>query len=77
METYTVIGYQHKVGTFNGINFDNMVFSVVSPADEKKGEVGQIASVLKVKTSLLTSVPVVGDEVSPVYDRFGHIVDLR
>lgn len=77
METYTVIGYQHKVGTFNGINFDNMVFSVVSPADEKKGEVGQIASVLKVKTSLLTSMPGVGDEVSPVYDRFGHIVDLR
>ena len=77
METYTVIGYQHKVGTYNGVNFDNMLFSVVSDADDKKGEVGQIATVLKVKTSLLTSIPSVGDEVTPVYDRFGHIIDLR
>lgn len=36
METYTVIGRQHKVGTYNGINFDNLVFSCVYDADEKK-----------------------------------------
>ncbi len=77
MDSYTVIGYQHKVGTYNGVNFDNMVFSCTSPADEKKGEVGDIACILKIKTSLLQSVPDVGDTVTPVYDRFGHIVDLR
>lgn len=77
METYAVIGCQHKVGTYNGINFDNMVFSCVYPADEKKGEVGEIAIILKVKTSLLSSIPEIGDKVSPVYDRFGHIIDLR
>ena len=77
METYTVIGRQHKVGIYNGINFDNLVFSCVYDADEKKGEVGQIAVILKVKTSLLSVVPDVGDVISPVYDRFGHIIDLR
>lgn len=77
MESYTVIGRQHKVGTYNGINFDNLVFSCVYDADEKKGEVGKIAVVLKVKSSLLSVVPDVGDVISPVYDRFGHIIDLR
>lgn len=77
MEAYTVIGRQHKVGTYNGINFDNLVFSCVYDADEKKGEVGKIAEVLKVKSSLLSVVPDVGDVISPVYDRFGHIIDLR
>lgn len=77
METFTVIGYQRKTGTYNGINFDNMVFSCISPADVKKGEVGEIATILKVKTSLLETIPEIGDTVSPVYDRFGHIIDLR
>ena len=77
MEAYTVIGRQHKVGTYNGINFDNLVFSCVYDADEKEGEVGQIAVILKVKSSLLSVVPDVGDVISPVYDRFGHIIDLR
>lgn len=77
METYIVIGYKHKVGTYNGFNFDNMVFSCTTPSVEANGEVGEIASIFKIKTSLLSSIPEIGDKISPVYDRFGHIIDLR
>lgn len=73
-ETYTVIGYQHKQGTYNNVDYDNFVFSCVRDADSKKGEVGSVAVLLKVKTSLLDRVPDVGEAVSPCYDRFGHVV---
>lgn len=76
LEVFEVIGIQHKVGTYNDKPFDNMVFSVVVPADTSKGEVGQICSQLKVKTSLLNKQYAVGDLVSPIYDRFGRIVGL-
>lgn len=77
MELYEVIGVQHKTGIYNGQTFDNMVFSVTTPADVSKGEVGYIASQIKVKTSLLTKVPAVGDAVIPLYDRFGRCVGFQ
>lgn len=76
MELFEVIGIQHKVGTYQGQPFDNMVFSVTTAADVQKGEFGLIASQIKVKTSLLTSIPTLGDIISPVYDRFGRVVGL-
>lgn len=76
MEEYEVIGIQHKQGNYNGKDYDNMVFSVTSPANEKNGDVGLIASVIKIKTELLETVPSLGDVVSPVYDRYGHVIGL-
>lgn len=76
MEQYEVIGIQHKVGEYNGQPYDNMVFSVTQPGNVGKGEVGLIASQIKIKTSLLKSVPSVGDTISPVYDRFGRVIDF-
>lgn len=77
MEVYEIIGMQHKTGTYNGQAFDNMVFSVTTPADVSKGEVGLIASQIKVKTSLLVEIPSVGDTVSPIYDRYGRVVGFN
>lgn len=77
MEIFDVLGIQHKVGTYQNQPFDNMVFSVCVPADVSKGEVGQICSLIKIKTSLLTVVPKVGDKVSPQYDRYGRVVAIQ
>lgn len=76
MELYEIIGIQHKTGTYQGQPFDNMVFSVTSSADASKGEQGLIASQIKIKTHLLTSIPSIGDIVSPIYDRYGRVVGL-
>lgn len=77
MEIYEIIGIQHKTGTYEGQPFDNMVFSVTRPADVSKGEQGNICSLLKVKTSLLVSIPSIGDKVSPIYDRYGRVVGFN
>lgn len=77
MEIYEVIGIQHKVGSYNNQPFDNMVFSVVVPADVAKGEVGQIASQVKIKTSLLINgVPKVGDTIQVFYDRYARVSSI-
>lgn len=76
MDQYEVIGIQHKKGNYNGQDYDNMVFSVTSPANEKNGDIGLIASVIKIKTSLVETVPSIGDLISPLYDRFGRVVGL-
>lgn len=76
MEKYEVIGLQRKKGEYNGRVFDNWVLSVVRPADVAKEEVGSICSSIKIKFSDLPTPPVVGDTVSPVYDRFGRVVGL-
>lgn len=76
VEEYRVIGVQRKSGEYNGSRYDNTVFSVVRPAVAEHQESGEICSLLKVKTSNLSVSVVVGDVVSPIYDRFGHISDL-
>lgn len=73
MEFYEVIGIQHKTGMYENQPYDNMVFSVTVNADVTKGEVGLIASTIKIKTSLLTTVPKLGDVIQPMYDRFGRV----
>ena len=40
MEKYEVIGIQHKTGNYNGKDYDNMVFSVTSPGNERNGDIG-------------------------------------
>ena len=76
MEKYEVIGLQRKQGEYNGKLQDNWFLSVVRPADVAKEEVGSICSLIKIKFSDLPTPPVVGDSVSPVYDRFGRVVGL-
>ena len=76
MDKYEVIGIQHKTGNYNGKDYDNMVFSVTSPGNECNGDIGLIASVIKIKTELVESVPSLGDVISPLYDRFGRVVGL-
>lgn len=66
--------YQHKQGTYNDIPYDNIIFTCVRDSDAMKGEVGSVGLLLKVKTSLLDSIPEIGATVSPCYDRFGHVV---
>lgn len=73
MEIFEVIGIQHKTGMYENQPYDNMVFSVTVDADVSKGEVGLIASLIKIKTSLLTVVPKLGDKIQPMYDRFGRV----
>lgn len=70
---YTVIGWAHRVGEYQGKQYDNMVFSCLRPADELKQEQGQIAEVFKVKTSALTDPIHVGDQIRPIFNRFGQI----
>lgn len=77
MELFEIIGIQRKTGTYNGQSYDNTVFSVTRPAVVEDGEVGLIASVIKVKTSVLSRVPAVGETVSPVYNRFGNVVGFN
>ena len=76
MDQYEVIGIQHKKGNYNGQDYDNMVFYVTSPANADNGDIGLIASVIKIKTSLVETVPSIGDLISPLYDRFGRVVGL-
>ena len=76
MDKYEVIGIQHKTGNYNGKNYDNMVFSVTSPCNERNGDIGLIASVIKIKTELVETLPYLGDLISPLYDRFGRVVGL-
>lgn len=77
MDSYTVIGLVHSVGEYNGNKYDNYNIHCVRKADSTKEEVGDITYILKVKTSLFKENPVsVGDEVSPLYDRYGRIVSL-
>lgn len=77
MEIFEVIGIEHKTGVYQGQPFDNMIFSCTRPANTDKGECGVIASRFKVKTHLLTSIPSVGDTVSPIYDRFANCVGFN
>lgn len=77
MEQYEIIGFQHKIGEYNGKSYDNHVFSCIRRGDSEKQEVGDIAVLIKVKTSNLNGhIPCVGDTVTPVYDRFGQVVSL-
>lgn len=77
MELFEIIGFQHKTGLFDGKHYDNMIFSVTRPALADKGEQGLIASVIKIKTELLTVIPSIGDTVSPVYDRYGRCIGFQ
>lgn len=77
MELFEVIGIEHKTGTYQGQPFDNMIFSCTRPAETDKGEIGIISSRFKVKTRFLTSIPSVGDTVSPIYDRFGNCIGFQ
>lgn len=75
MEKYQVIGFQRKSGEYNGIKYDNYVFSCIRPA-HPDNEKGDIAVLIKVKADLLQSLPEIGDEVTPYYDRFGRVASL-
>ena len=69
----TVIGIQHRIGTFNNVEYDNTIFHCIREADSKKDEIGNICDVIKVKTSILQSMPCINDCIVPLYNRFGQV----
>lgn len=78
MDSYTVIGYQHSSGEYNGVVYDNYNLSCTRAASEDKDECGEIAVILKVKSSVFNdNVICVGDVITPLYNRFGQIVSLK
>lgn len=69
----TVIGIQHRKGTFNNVEYDNTIFHCIREADTKKDEIGNICDVIKVKTSNLHTMPGINDCIVPLYNRFGQV----
>ena len=74
MYEYVVIGIQHRKGTYEGKDFDNMIFSCIRPADNYKEEQGEIAALFKVKTSNLKSIPQLQEKVMPIYDQYRNVI---
>lgn len=77
MPGYTIIGYQEKSGEFEGKPYHNMVFSSVRPADESRGEIGQVAFIFKIRMSDLSEVPDIGTVVYPYYDQYGRCIGFH
>ena len=77
MDSYVVIGLVHSVGEFNGNAYDNYNIHCVRSANPDKEETGDISYVFKVKTSIFKEhIVVLGDTITPLYDRFGRIVSF-
>lgn len=72
-----IFGLAHREGEFEGRRYDNYVLSCMRDADTSKGEEGSIAEILKVsKTVFEESMVNVGDNVLPMYDKYGRIIKL-
>lgn len=69
---YTVIGYKHSTGKYQGYDYDNYVFSCVRQSNAEHDEKGEIAEIFKVKANQLTSIPEIGAVVEPVFNRYGQ-----
>lgn len=76
MEQLLVVGVCHSSGDYNGKPYDNYVFHCLKPADETKGQIGNVCEILKVKVSAIAVVPKVNDTVCPTYDRYGRVVGI-
>ncbi len=77
-DKYSVIGIRHSSGSYEGKKFDNYYFHCIRPADESRGESGQICEIFeKIKASNLSDIPCFNDFIIPVYNRFGKVETVR
>lgn len=75
---YSIVGIARSTGKvlegeYKGQPYDNTLLHVIIPADESKGQVGQLCDVFKVKTSSLDFKPELGQFIIPTYNRYGKI----
>lgn len=72
-----IFGIAHREGEFNGQKYDNYMLSCMRDADVSKGEEGSIAEILKVSKLVFEQSNVsVGQDILPMYDKYGRIVKL-
>lgn len=82
MDKLSVIGISRSTGTINegaykGNPYDNTYFHCIKPANEEKGQQGQLCEIVKVKTSSITEMPRINGFIRPVYDRYGRVVSIE
>ncbi len=72
-----IVGIQTSKGEFNGVQYDNVKIHCLVPADSSKGHQGQLTEVVKVPKVLFDSSGVViGDDINPMYDRYGRVIQI-
>lgn len=69
----SVIGISRSEGDYNGTHFDNTYLHCIKPADETKGQKGQITEIIKVKTTSLDVIPAINSFIVPYYNKFGQV----
>lgn len=73
-----IVGIQTSKGEFNGVQYDNVKIHCLVPADVSKGHLGQLTEVVKVPKVLFDSSGVdIGDDINPMYDRYGRVIAIR
>ena len=74
-----VIGVQHKTGDWemngNKGTYDNMMFSCTDN-EEVDGLTGLRVSTIKIKTSLVEEMPVIGDDIKVYYDEYRKPIEI-
>ena len=77
MDKLSVIGISRSTGDYNGTEYDNTYFHCIKPANEEKGQQGQLCEIVKVKTSSISVMPQINDFIEPVYNRFGQVQTIN
>lgn len=73
----SVIGISRSTGDYNGTHFDNTYLHCIKPADESKGQQGQITEIIKVKTASLDVIPEINSFIVPYYNKFGQVQSIE
>lgn len=77
-EKFTVIGFKHSTGTFNGNEYDNYNIHCLKDADKNdKEQGGQLSEVFKIKSSEIKDLPAIGQVIAPIYDKYGRVVGFE
>lgn len=72
-----VVGIEHSSGTYNGAAYDNYKLHCLCGEQSSDKVDGQLTEIVKVPKVLFNSLSVaVGDEISPVYDKYGRLVRI-
>lgn len=73
-----VVGFKRSTGEYKGYNFDKIHIHCLYPADESKEQSGQLSTVIKVPIALFEQSNIsLGDEIDPIYDRFGTLIGFN
>lgn len=73
-----VVGIKPSAGEYNGYNFDKVHLHCLYPANEQKGQEGQLSTVIKVPRSLFETTNItIGSDIEPLYDKFGTLIGFN